>query len=519
MRVISVRTLATAVLAGTAVAGFCGLSVVAQGFAGTDEAWFLQVVDRVASGETLYRDVYFNVTPLSVYLTASLTAFFPMELVVVRSVVAAALVTTIAICWMLCRELGAGRLAPWLLVASWARPAPYTPLAMTFFVAAFFATIVWLRRTHEGRDSTAVLAFAGILAGFCFVTKQNLGLFCLSAILLSIAIARSREVRARRGMIVAMAGFATSAALVGLPIYLSGGGDRFLLYGFGKVAYLQVGGVPYSAALDRLRLTVADGWSLEAIADAYRECVFLLPAAAALLLGTACVRAHGRERRIALVVTTFVAAGYLVVFPRPGGSSIIFAIPILVVGLAYGWTVVRPFGATRWAPVIPVLVTLLFAAQFGVRLARYSVAMVSPEYRTSDIAHFSGIRVREAEYGTVRDEVARLSRLANAQPLYLMGPNTGFYYLAAGIRNPNPFDFAYASVFGTTGQQEVIGAVEQGHIRSVFIFSTPMGRQTPTILQNFVRGSMLPVHRERFGVLYRAPGRKVASRILVEPRP
>lgn len=507
MPVISARAFTTALLSGAAVAGFCGFMVVAPGFAATDEAWFLQVVDRVASGETLYRDVYFNVTPLSVYLTVSLTSVFPTELVLVRSVVAAALVATVAICWMLCRELGAGRLAPWLLVASWARPAPYTPVAMMAFVAAFFATVVWLRRTQEARASTGVLACAGLLAGVCFVTKQNLGLYCLAAIVLSMVIAAGWTVGALRGMIVAIAGFAISAAVVLLPVYVSGGLDRFLLYGFGKSAYLQVGGVPYSAALDRVRLAAADGWSFDTIAGAYRELAFLLPPAAALLLGMACLRARGRERRTALVVTTFVIAGYLVVIPRPGGSTIIFAIPILVVGLAYGWTVARPFRATRWAAAIPVLVTTLFAAQFGVRLVRHSAALLSPEYMTSDIPHFRGIRVRETEYRALRDEVALLSHFADGQPLFLMGPNSGFYYLAAGIRNPDPFDFPYVSVFGTGGQQEVIGRVQQGRIQSVFIFSTPMGRQAPIILQEFVRGSMLPVGRAPFGVLYRAPAR------------
>jgi hypothetical protein len=495
------RILSKTLLYAVALFAFIAFTIVTQGFAAPDESWFLQVVTRLHAGDTLYRDVYFNVTPLSAYVTYAAASMFGTELVVVRAVVAAALVMTIACLWLACRRLGAGRTAPWLLVSWWTQPAPYTPVAMALFAASFYCAVLWMQSVQEQRESKGTLTLAALAAGLCFGAKQNLGLYCLAALLVSIAIARGRG--ATRDLPVALGGFLIAVAVILVPVFATGGLERFLVYAFDKTTYLEIAGVPYSAALERFRVAAASGWSLDAVAAAYREVAYLLPPVTFVVLAVACVRASGIARQTALVVTVFVGAGYLVVFPFPGGSSNIYAIPILVTGLVYGWTAVQPLFSIRIARAVTVAVTVLFAAQVGLRCMRQARTLTSSDYVSSELRHFRWLRVSRAEYGGLTAGADLLSRLAAGKPLFLIGPNTGFFYLAAGIRNPNAFDYPYASVFGRTGQQEVIARIQTGEIRAVFIFAVAMGRQTPSQLQEFVQTTMTPVQGEHLGVLYR----------------
>ena len=488
-----------ALLFGAALVAFAAFTIVTQGFAAPDESWFLQVVTRMHAGDTLYRDMYFNVTPLSTYVTYVATGIFGPELVVVRAVVAAALAMTVACFWLACRRLGAGRVAPWLLVSWWAQPAPYTPLAMAFFAASFYAAVVWMRGVQERRESTGFLALAALAAGLCFGAKQNLGLYCLAALLLSILIVRGRDTN---GLSIAVSAFLLAATATLLPVYATGSFDRFLVCAFDKTTYLEMGGVPYSAAVERFRVAAASGWSLDAVAAAYRELAFLLPPVTFALLAAACLRASGIARQTALVVTLFVGAGYLVVFPFQGGSSNIFAIPVLLAGFAYGWTAVRSLFSIRIARAITVAVTIMFAAQIGLRFVRHARALASPDYVTSDLRHFRWMRAPRAQYVDLTRDAELLSRLAAGKPLFLLGPNTGFFYLAAGVTNPEYFDYPYASVFGRTGQPDVIARIRAGEIPAVFIFADAMDRQTPWLLQEFVQTTMTPVRREDLGILY-----------------
>ena len=496
-------TAVRALLVGAPILAFTWFAVVSQGFAATDESWFLQVVARVQSGETLYRDVYFNATPLSVYVSLGLAAVLGTELIAVRLLVTAALVATIACCWQACRLLGAGRFAPWLLVCAWAQAAPYTPLAMALFSASFFAVLAWTHRVQQDRPAWRWLGLAAGAAGLCFAAKQNLGLYCVAAVLMSIVAARPARRDVLRAIGVVLGVFVAIAGVVMLPVYVSGGASRLLLHGLDKATYLRVGAVPYSAVGERFWRATAGGWSFDSFAAAYREFAFLLPPVAFVLLAAACLRCRGGDRRMALVVTSFVGAGYLVVYPGQGGSSNIYALPVVIVGLAYGVSALRASMPARWMQILPVVVTVLFTVQVGLRYGRYAARLMSEQYVISDLPHFQGIRAGKAEYAGLKGEVELLTALAGGQPLFLIGPNTGFYYLAGGITNPDRFDFPYTTVFGRSGQQEVISRLVSGQTPSVFVFFQTMHEQTPRRLQEFVVTSMRPVRQERMGVLYR----------------
>ena len=484
-----------------AVAASCAFAVVTQGFAAPDEAWFLQVVARGLSGDVLYRDVYFNATPLSVYLTMVAAWLFGIELLVVRMVVAIAFVVTLVFCWRVLLMTGAGRLAPWLLVCWWAQPAPYTPVAMAFFSAAFYLAARWTLDATRTSVADRTLAAAAACAAGCFLAKQNLGIYCLAALVTAVVVVDPGAARRRVRTIAVAFGLIAVAGL--LPVVLSGGGERLLVYGFIKDVYLDIGAVPYSASLWRFLAAAQGPVSLDTAAAAYREFAFLLPLPVFVLLIARCLLIAGRDRRVAIVVTIFVSAGYLVVFPQPGGSAHLYALPMLVFGLAFGWHGVSERLPRGPAFVITALVSTLFAVQVGMRAARYTSAAVSDGYVTSAIPHFRGIRAPRGEYDALVHESTRLAVMAAGQPIFLVGPNTGFHYLAANLSNPDPFDYPYASTFGRTGQQDVIRRIESGRINSVFLFAAPMGRQTPQTLHDFVKRAMTPGAQETFGALYR----------------
>ena len=63
-----------------------------------DEAWYLQVIRRVVSGETLYRDVCYETTPFSVYLTSLLALPLGPEILTIKATLALCFALSVAAC-------------------------------------------------------------------------------------------------------------------------------------------------------------------------------------------------------------------------------------------------------------------------------------------------------------------------------------------------------------------------------------------------------------------------------------
>ena len=84
---------------------------------------------------------------------------------------------------------------------------------------------------------------AGILAGLCFATKQNVGLFALFALFVTWALQGKFDWRRAA---LSVGGFGAAASMVLMPVLLSGGFGGFIRYGFtGKTVYLQTAGTGY----------------------------------------------------------------------------------------------------------------------------------------------------------------------------------------------------------------------------------------------------------------------------------
>lgn len=102
-----------------------------------DESWFLQVLSRLSSGDILYRDVFFGITPLSVYLTYIPIRIFGVQILVVKAVMSLCFSLTVLLCFHITRQLGLVRNRAFLLVGVLPVYAPPMPPARIRFSATF----------------------------------------------------------------------------------------------------------------------------------------------------------------------------------------------------------------------------------------------------------------------------------------------------------------------------------------------------------------------------------------------
>jgi len=164
---------------GVLCAFLCVWFCVFQEINTDDETWFLQVINRVLSGDVLYRDVFLGVTPLSVYIPAFFCWIFGSELLVVRLVHALYFVVGIFLSCGILKELKVSSWLSSLFILSffvfvhsqsaWGFSG-YNALATGFFLACFYFTLRWINGF-----SIWQLALAAVMTGLCFCAKQNVG--------------------------------------------------------------------------------------------------------------------------------------------------------------------------------------------------------------------------------------------------------------------------------------------------------------------------------------------------------
>ncbi len=427
-----------------------------------DEAWMIQVLNRMLSGDVLYRDVFLGVTPLSLYLLQAAGFFFGAEAWLLRALNALCMLAMAALSSRIARKLE----LPWALaaaivlcVAGWMRPTPaanYSYVAQVFLMAAGCALI-------ESRPTLAA-AFAGL----AFASKQNTGLLALALVLLF----------ARREWMRPLAAFTMVAALVLAPVVWSGGGAALLEYGFlGKATYLKQGAaLPPVQGIERiLQLAHDRGFTTAALA-AMRFAPFLFalaPAALALLAW---------RNRPAFLVAALGLASVAAAAPRFDLDHLRVAVPACVCALAllaWRWKLPHP-AAWLAAPA------LLFAVyEYGAPLA----AIPAGESKLVALPHY---RFVFAQAGQV-DEIARrsdaLKHAAQGGGLYLQSSRAGILYLLTGLRNPTPFDYPLASAFGRAGQQRLIRDFERPNSACAWVETNEHAELAPVELIRYLHSS------------------------------
>ncbi len=493
-----------------------------NGISPWDECWFLQVVHRVTSGDVLYRDVFFNVTPLSVYLTAVFTGLFGSEVLVLKAVMGLIYISIVLVSGRIVRQVSSTREFPLFfavafltLAPPWLNTTPYSLLANLFFLVCFSAALSWMRN-GEGSDgtshvrrmmgsSTMALAIGGIAAGLSFASKQNIGVYALMALLFTVVIGLwgKREIWRKLPVTVpiALVSFCLVSALGVLPVSLSGGWTRFLDYGFmNRATYLQFARISYFDGIKILMYLVSITNSIEGLIILLTYTLFLwpFPVFAALLIA---LNREPGQRRLTAVMAIFVVMGFLGVFPRADLTHLAYAVPELLIGLIYSWKMLKPSQTNWWVKAIQGGI-ILWVGMGMILILTLSVAKIkSSNYGVSTLPHFRRVLIEDRLIDEIKISASALSEAARrGERPFLISPRAGLFYLVSGTKNPTPFDYPLATAFGRNGQAEVISGIAQGSISSIWVDPQILilPRLRPTRLLVYLRTNMKP--GEKLGI-------------------
>lgn len=474
---------------GLALASAC--LAVGRGFNPYDEAWFLQVVDRVVSGEALYRDVYYSPLPLAVYLTAGLAAVTTVHAFVVDAVLAASATASCLLVGWAALRLGCTRPAAaaaaigTLLVAPPQNTAPYGALAATFVVGSLVVLV------GPSPMTVARAAAAGILVGLAFASKQNVGGFTAVAALVGVVVTggRLRAVGALVGAAVA------TPFLVLVPVALQGGLGELYDVGFAnKHTYLDVASISYVHSLRALDAGLRLRRPFESPLDwVWDSSVVLLPivAVVALVLGLALGR---RDRRGLVISGVYAAAAFAGAYPRYDYVHLAAAAPCLVVVVAAAWaqfprsigrrTDRFAFGVIAVAAVLFVVATLRAADDLTASaLPHMEGIRISPEWEAM------GQRWREGPVHGLR--------------VFIVRQDAGFAYLVSRATNPTRFDYPATSNIGPAQLRQIRKAIEDRTIERACIGGPP-GFLEPTAVDALVIRTMHHVRSAGLCELYAA---------------
>ncbi len=141
--------------------------------------------------------------------------------------------------------------------------------------------------------------------------------------------------------------------LVFLPVWVSGGAEKLLDYGFiNKGTYIRLGSISYLDGIKQLAAPLGNMWSLSNLKKIYRLAPFLLPFLTFGALLAAWLRTGTDKRSLTITVFLFVGVAFLGVFPRASIIHLSYVIPELLIGLAYVWRLTKPYLTTQWDPQV-----------------------------------------------------------------------------------------------------------------------------------------------------------------------
>ena len=486
----------------SAAAGLAGLLLGAGGgFNPYDEPWFLQVLNRMAQGEVLYRDIFFGTTPLAAWMGLLAVKLAGTELLAVKTLEALCFGATVWLTLSAHRLLTGGGRIPWaalLALMVFARPGAsgpgslYVPLAAAAGLAAFHC---FLRRFGpDRRGEWRWTALAGAAAGACFAAKYTVGLSVMAALTAGLAIGRGRDGGAGRpryfAAAIALAAF-TAVALAALaPVVLQGGMEKLWHYGLAnKGSYLRQGSISYFDVLVTQIPGIGSSSPVESLRSLYTLALAALPLAAFGLL-SAFWMARRRRGRQALSVLVFAAALATGAFPRPDSYHLSSISPAMLLVIGYAWAGLFAHRAA-WRSLLGKTVLAVLLGGLAVLSARPVLRAASGRRVISVTRHFRGLPVDREGLRACRAAADSLALLAGNGGTFILSPRAGLYYLLGGMYNPTPYDYPVISALGQAGQKEVIGLIEGGEIAAV-AFDQEAARDEFMLLEGFLRDRMDP---------------------------
>jgi hypothetical protein len=106
----------------------------------------------------------------------------------------------------------------------------------------------------------------------------------------------------------------------------------------------------------------------------------------------------------------------------------------------------------------------------------------------STIPHFDGTLISAVNQGHVRSDLSQL-RTTTGGHVFLAMLSASYYYLAANLQNPTPYDYPARSDLGTGGERAVITTLRHHHVRWVCIRPAALRSKNPiepTRIENYV---------------------------------
>ena len=460
---------------------------------GVDDFWFLQVVERVLHGEALYRDVYFGVTPLAVYLTAAPVAVTGGELAAVKATCALLFAVSGLLSLHVAARTGrlkrgelllmAGALAAFATTPS---ATPYAPLALAAVMGSLVAVLSWTERS--GRRT---LALAGALAGVALASKQSVGVAAVLALLASLALCArltrtsAKSLAANAG--TALAGVVAATLLALAPVIATRGLSGLARHAAGKGAYLDRARISYLQGLQDQLDELAVRGPLDAAESLARMAAYLLPPMALAALAAALLLGPSSARPRLAVVGLFWGAAMSNLLPRADLPHMSPAAPASLLLMACALAALRERLPLR----LPLrAAAALVAAALLATAANPLQELVSGDSVGARVPHLRWVLIDAA---LQRDLEGRADAIASAGrhgPTFLLLPDAGMYYLLSGLPNPTAYDYPLVTTLGERGEREIIGLLRRGEIRQVCAAALPDSNLNDQRLLAYVRTNM-----------------------------
>jgi hypothetical protein len=473
-----------------------------------DDLWFLQVTDRVSSGDQLYGQIYYGVPPLAVWISLPLVAAFGPELAVTKLIGDAIIASTALLAVAVSRKVGIGVYGQILVgLAAFGfvfTPtfSPYGPLAYLLLIATLLAALSWQRDVEAGgqaRDRERLsLISAGAFAGLSITSKQSVGLLALAALWGTVVLFRPAGGFALRQRVadgaLATGVAAAVTAVVLLPVIVSGSLSDFSSMVLHKGDYISAGSISYLDGFSRLRHLISHPGVTPRLIPLNLS-FMILPAAVIALAFAARFRP-----RTAGPLMLFLLAAIGGVFPRADAYHVVLAVPLAAIAIA--WSLQRLSGEIPaiGSRIAKAALAVVVAAAAGVSLLDYPVKSLSHGNGPSDLSPFQGVLLSSANQDAIQGTADRLSAAdRNQGRTFVLVPGASALYLAAGISNPTRYDYPVQSAVRSS---EVIAGIEAGRIDRVCLgaYAFPFAPLAPIDLILYVQRRMV-----RVGALGPAP--------------
>jgi hypothetical protein len=489
-----------------------------------DEAWFLQVSRRLAEGEVLYKDIFFNVPPLSAYSTSLLIKIFGAELMVVKVLMSSYFTATGLLAIRILQKLRLGKPAKVLFILAYLAYTPswliaagslYTPLAYVLLLVTFLAMLSWLESELGALESPKWeryyrMLILGILSGLSFVTKQNIGAYIFLVVMFGVWVSMRFLHQKPRAFIVPcfllLTGFISTLLLFLIPILLTGSLEKFLEFGFlNRANYIQAAQIPYTAQvswfwqlLNNLRTWYDLLWS-------YWTTQLFLPPVTYVILFIIWIRSKSQRRHIATLLILFNTASFIGVFPRVALSSIIPSLPVTLISTIWGLSKIQSAIKTRLLHIAYTLCVLWLSLGIIAMIGRPIRWILRDTHQFSGIPQFRALFLPKDYLQNLESAADMIHTTAQDESVFFLTPSASVNYLLTGYPNLTPFDYPLLTAFGFDGQEQVIMQIQNGEIDWVCFTSLGEHPLNPRLLEEFVQTHMILVQNTGLCALYKEP--------------